>query len=148
MKNKPMKSIVQLLCLGWLMMLVNIVQAEVVDIDNPTLKTLLAEGIPLVDLRTQGEWAQTGVVAGSIEETFFDEAGKHRAGPWLESVGNQTNGETALILICHSGVRSKVVADWLVANDLYGKVYNVKAGIDHWIRSGGSVTMSEAAAAN
>ena len=56
-------------------------QAEVVDIGNDQLKALFKQGTPVVDLRTAGEWRQTGVVKGSQMITLFDEQGRALAQP-------------------------------------------------------------------
>ena len=50
--------------------------AEVVNVDNAELARLAASGVPVIDVRTEGEWKQTGVIGGSKLVTYFDEQGK------------------------------------------------------------------------
>ena len=39
--------------------------------------------------------------------------------------------ETPLVIMCHSGVRSRNVAEFLIANG-FDSVFNLKGGIDAW----------------
>ena len=41
------------------------VSAEVINIDNAELARLVAKGVPVIDIRTAGEWKSTGVIPGS-----------------------------------------------------------------------------------
>ena len=122
---------------------INQARAEVVDIGENQLSDLLAKNVRIVDLRRADEWQDTGVIEGSILETFFDEKGNHRAKQWFESVSGQTSESEQLILICHTGVRSKVVANWLDKFSPYEKIYNVKDGIAKWIGMGRKVVKPE-----
>ena len=58
--------------------------AFVEDLSNDQLAALVSEGVPLVDIRRQGEWEETGIVAGSQLLTFFDERNKYDLDLWLE----------------------------------------------------------------
>ena len=40
------------------------------------LKNLISEGVPLIDIRTPGEWSETGIIEGSYQITFFNEKGE------------------------------------------------------------------------
>ena len=42
-----------------------VARAGVVNIDNAYLERLAAEGVRIVDIRTEPEWRATGVIAGS-----------------------------------------------------------------------------------
>ena len=57
-----------LLCLATLT-----ARAEIINIDNAELARLAASGVPVIDIRTEGEWKETGVIAGSRLLTFFDD---------------------------------------------------------------------------
>ena len=46
--------------------------AEVVNVDNAELARLAASGVPVIDVRTEGEWKQSGVISGSKLLTYFD----------------------------------------------------------------------------
>ena len=46
------------------------------SVDNAQLKTLLAQGVPIYDVRRAEEWQQTGVVEGSRTLTWVDNSGQ------------------------------------------------------------------------
>ena len=45
------------------------------NVDNAGLKTLLAQGVPVYDIRRAEEWRATGVVEGSRKLTYVDARG-------------------------------------------------------------------------
>ena len=110
--------------------------AEIIHINNGELKALIAEDVTLIDVRRNEEWKQTGVVDGSHPLTFFDKAGNYDAKAWLSDLSSIVPKDQPVILICHAGVRSKVIANWLSNGVGYQKVYNVKKGIEDWIDQG------------
>lgn len=114
-------------------------QAEVVDISNAELDKLVKSGVPVIDIRTQAEWEETGIVKGSALLTFFDERGRTDAIGWLSKVFPVVKPEQPVIVICRSGNRTKPVSLFLSEQAGYAKVYNVKDGIKGWIKSGGEV---------
>jgi rhodanese-related sulfurtransferase len=118
------------------------VQAEVIDIDTAELERLAASGVPIIDIRTQPEWEQTGIVAGSKLLTFFDERGKHDAPAWLEKVKPFAAANQPVIVICRSGNRTQAVSNFLSQQAGYSKVYNVKYGINRWLKEGRPVTQA------
>lgn len=114
-------------------------RAEVVNISSAELQSLVSRGVPVVDIRVAWEWRETGVVPGSRKMTFFDDRGGYDAGAWLASLSRVADREP-VILICHTGVRSRVIANWLSGGVGYRRVYNVTQGIDDWIRRGHPTT--------
>ena len=114
-------------------------RAEVIDIDNAELAQLLKSGVPVVDIRLQSEWEETGIVAGSQLLTFFDERGRHDAPAWLEKLKPVAGPNQPVIVICRTGNRTKPVSQFLSQQAGYSKVYNVKSGIKGWIAGGNPV---------
>ena len=119
------------------------VQAEMIDIDSAELTRLQKSGVPVVDIRTAPEWEETGIVPGSRLLTFFDERGRYDAGRWLEQLKATARPEQAVILICRTGNRTRMVGQMLSQQAGYAKVYNVKTGIKGWQRDGGAVTAAQ-----
>ena len=111
-------------------------RAEVVNISSTELKSLADQGVPLIDVRLAEEWIETGVVPGSLKMTFFDEKGGYDAKAWFGELNQVAGRDEPVILICHTGVRSKVIANWLSGGMGYARVYNVTRGIDDWTRRG------------
>lgn len=114
-------------------------RAEIIDIDNAQLDKLSKSGVPVIDIRLQSEWEETGIVAGSRLLTFFDEKGKVDAPAWLEKVKPIAGPNQPVIVICRSGNRTKAVSQFLSQQAGYATVYNVKQGIKGWIGAGGPV---------
>lgn len=115
------------------------VQAEIIDIDNAQLDKLSKSGVPVIDIRLQSEWEETGIVSGSKLLTFFDDKGKADPPAWLEKLKPIAKPNEPVIVICRSGNRTKAVSQFLSQQAGYATVYNVKQGIKGWIAAGGPV---------
>lgn len=108
--------------------------ADIIDVGNEELRQLMAQGVKLVDLRTAGEWQQTGVVEGSHMITLFDEKG--RANPdWIREVNALSASDRPIALICRTGNRTRVAAKALNDASPSRKIYNVRAGITGWTKA-------------
>jgi rhodanese-related sulfurtransferase len=114
-------------------------QAEVKNIDNEELKALMAQGVPIIDIRRPDEWKQTGVVKGSHLNTFFDRNGRYDVRAWLARLAPIAGKDDPFILICRTGNRTGTVSRFLDQKLGYKKVYNVQRGITDWIRKGNPV---------
>lgn len=117
-----------------------IAQAEVIDIDNAEFDRLAKSGVAIIDIRTQPEWEETGIVANSKLLTFFDDRGRSDPAAWLEKVKPFAKPDQPVVVICRSGNRTKAVSQFMSQQAGYAKVYNVKNGINRWLKEGGAVT--------
>jgi rhodanese-related sulfurtransferase len=124
-------------------LLAPVASAETVDIGPEELKSLLDKGVPIVDLRTAGEWRQTGVVKGSQLITLFDEQGRADPGDWQRKLDKLVPADKPVILICRSGNRTGQAAQMLQRAGRKGVVYNVRGGIAGWAREGRAVVALE-----
>ena len=106
--------------------------AQVENIDNDKLALLLSKGIPIIDIREEKEWNETGIVPASRLITFFDSDGQYDAKKWLKELKTTVKRDQPLILICRSGRRSLIVANFLSRDKKFPKVYNVEDGIVGW----------------
>lgn len=106
-------------------------RAEIIDIDNAQLASLSSSGVPVIDIRTAPEWEETGIVPGSRLLTLFDEHGNSDPAAWLEKVKAIAKPGDPVIVMCHSGGRTRA-ASQLLSRQGYAKVYNVKQGIRAW----------------
>ena len=111
------------------------------NINNDEFKQLMEQGVAVIDVRTPSEWNKTGVVEGSHLLMFYDDRGKYDLNAWLEGVAEIASKEEPLILICHSGGRTKQLGKYLANVAGYQEVYNVKRGIAYWIKKNNSVVM-------
>lgn len=110
--------------------------AGVINVDAQELSELLEDNTTLVDVRTKGEWKETGIVENSLQMTFFDERGQYDAGKWLSDLMAASSPDAPVILICHTGSRTKLIAEWLDKGGYFAQIYNVRNGIDEWMRRG------------
>lgn len=112
----------------------SLARADVVHIDNSELERLMAQRVPVVDIRTEPEWRETGIVPGSRLLTFFDERGRADPAQWLNQIKPAAPVDKPIIVICRSGNRTLAVAKFLSEQAGYKTVYNVKYGIRGWIK--------------
>jgi len=114
-------------------------RAEIVTIGNAELARLAARGVPVIDVRTEKEWKETGVIPGSRLITYFDENGKSNPPQWLEKFKAVAAPGQPVILVCRSGRRSAAATQFLAEQAGYKTVYNVGQGINGWVAEGRAV---------
>jgi len=100
--------------------------------DNDQLKALLAQGVPIYDIRRPEEWRSTGVVEGSRKLTFVDAGGRPNP-EFLPRFTAEVGKDDPVVLICRTGSRSDKLARELMEKQGYTQVYNVRHGITGWI---------------
>ena len=89
---------------------------------------ILDSKIPIVDIRTVGEWKETGILKGSIPIEFFNEKGKYNIPAFLAQLNAKVDTTKPFALICRTGSRTKLVAVFL-SNTYNYKVTNITGGI-------------------
>ena len=111
-------------------------EAGVTNITNQELAALLEKGATLIDIRTEPEWRQTGIVPDSHLLMLFDEQ-RRVVDPdgWIKKVKQLVPLDKPVILICRVGNRTVPATQFLVRSG-YKKVYNVTGGIVHWVKAG------------
>lgn len=120
--------------LFWLLFGITFLMAERIDITPSELEALQNQGVRVVDIRTEPEWQQTGVIPQSERLTFFDARGNYDALGFLKRLEQRRiTPQTPLILVCRSGNRTLSVANYLSSQG-FEKVYNLKNGIIEWIK--------------
>lgn len=102
------------------------------NVDNAGLKALIAQGVPVYDIRRPEEWKQTGVVAGSRLLTWVDGGGRPNP-QFLPALTAGVDKAAPIVLICRTGNRTDQLARELMEKHGYTKVYNVRDGITRWI---------------
>ena len=107
-------------------------RAELIDIDHSELAALIEQGVPVIDVRRADEWQRTGVIENSLLQTFFEKKGRYDAAGWFAALEASVNTAEPFILICHSGVRSSRIGEWL--GKQLPTVYNVEDGIVEWLK--------------
>ena len=116
------------------------VTAEVIDIDNRELSNLIEKDIKIVDVRTQNEWKSNGIIKGSILISLLDKKNKFIFENWYEYFNKKISKNEAVIFVCALGVRSKFITNLISKKKPDLKIYNLKKGINNWIRSGNKIS--------
>ncbi len=112
------------------------------NVDNAELKILLAQGVPLYDVRRPEEWRQTGVLESSRKLTFVDAAGRPNPS-FLADFSARVGKNDPVALICRTGNRTDALARKLMEKHGYTQVYNVRNGITGWIGEGNPVVKND-----
>ena len=112
------------------------VNAEVIDINNRELSDLIEKKIKVIDVRTQNEWKSNGIIKGSFLRSLLNKNKKFIFEDWYKMFNNDFGRDKSRIFICASGVRSNYISHLVKNKDPDLIVYNLKKGINNWIRSG------------
>ncbi len=102
------------------------------NLNNQQLNELLAQDIPIYDVRRPEEWRKTGVVEDSRLLTFVDKSGRLKPN-FLPQFTAEIDKNQPVILICRTGNRTDTLARYLVEKLGYTQVYNARDGITRWI---------------
>jgi len=89
--------------------------------------------IPIIDIRTEGEWADTGILDGVIPITFFDEMGQYDLDDFLEKLHKIIGDKSKqFALICRTGSRTGQITSFL--NKQGYKGINLQGGMFYVMR--------------
>ena len=109
--------------------------AEVKEVNNQEIVSLMQSGVPIIDIRRASEWHDTGIIKQSNLLTFFDQKGNYDVKEWLLKLKKIAKEGDSVIIICRSGRRSGIVSKFLDEQANYTSVYNASGGILSWISS-------------
>ena len=91
-------------------------------------KDFLKKDIKIIDIRTPGEWNETGIVKGAYTIMFFDEKGKFNVEEFLEKLNKIVKKDEQFALICRTGSRTAEIAKFL-SSELGYNVINLGGGM-------------------
>ncbi len=84
--------------------------------------------IPVIDIRTPGEWRQTGIVKDAHTIMFFDDRGGYNVDAFLKALNQAVDTKKPFALICRTGSRTAMISDFL-DKELGYKVINLTGGM-------------------
>jgi rhodanese-related sulfurtransferase len=91
---------------------------------------LQKKGAPIIDIRTPGEWKETGVIPGTTKIMFFDEKGGYDVEKFLSELKKVVkNEDQPFILVCRTASRTKMVGRFLAKDLGYKHVKELTGGI-------------------
>jgi len=91
---------------------------------------ILDSDLPIVDVRTPGEWKETGLLKGAIPIMFFNEQGKYNINVFLKELNAKVDTTKPFAIICHTGSRTSMIAPWM-SKELNYKVVNLLGGMEY-----------------
>ena len=91
-------------------------------------RAFLNKHIPIVDIRTPGEWRETGVLKDAIPIMFFDERGNYNIPLFLKELSAKVDVKKPFALICRTGSRTRLVSQFL-SKELGYEVYDLQGGM-------------------
>ena len=109
--------------------------AEIFEVNNEKIKMLLENSVPLIDIRTEGEWYETGVINSSHLLTFLDKDGNYDFKKWMIEVEEIADENGPVIIMCRSGRRSRIVSNMIIKENSEYLIYHATIGIKSWIES-------------
>ena len=84
--------------------------------------------VPIVDIRTPGEWKETGLLKGAIPIMLFDERGNYDLKLFLKQLNDSVDTTKPFAIICRTGSRTVVLANFLSKKMNY-QIINLKSGM-------------------
>lgn len=91
---------------------------------------ILDSELPIVDVRTEPEWKETGLLKGAIPIVFFSEKGQPLVNSFLKELNEKVDTSKPFAIICRTGSRTSVIAPWL-SKELNYKVINISGGMEY-----------------
>lgn len=95
-------------------------------VDPLGARRLMDDGAVLLDVRTFEEWA-AGRASGAVHIPLFE----------LPERLDELVGAPAVVCVCHTGVRSRRAALFLLENGV--NAVNLEGGMDAWVAAGAPV---------
>jgi rhodanese-related sulfurtransferase len=96
--------------------------------------SVVKQPMTIIDIRTEAEWRQTGIVAGAIPLTFFDAKGRYDANAFLQELDKHVRKDVPFAIICRTGNRTTAVSEFL--GELGYEVINLQGGMVELVKQG------------
>ncbi|WP_303851432.1 rhodanese-like domain-containing protein [Seleniivibrio woodruffii] len=97
--------------------------------NQPLSQNLIDSGVKIIDIRTKGEWVQTGIVPGAFTLTYFDEKGNYNNQAFLSELEKIVPDKNEKFgIICRSGNRTSKLLPVLHDNG-YINAFDILGGV-------------------
>ena len=116
-----------------LLLLCSHIAAEVIN-EYPEQK-LLDSGITIIDIRTQEEWKESGLIKGSVPITFWYADGSYNLSLFMKKLKEHVKEGEKFALICHVGSRTAEVSAFL-SQEYNMQVINLLGGMEYLRKNG------------
>ena len=122
---------------AYILLLPILLFAEVKNLDVSTFEKMVQSGVPVIDIRTPGEWKETGIIEKSKTIMFFQPNGRYDLQDFLNRLKKLgIDRDKPFILVCRSSSRTRMLGNFLSEKLGYKNVYHLQGGILNWKRHG------------
>jgi rhodanese-related sulfurtransferase len=109
------------------------------DINTTQLLELQQQGAIIIDVRTPGEWNETGIIPGAKKAMYFNQQMQPVEDQFLKELNSIiSKTDKPVVLYCRSGGRSGKAAKLIAEKNLVKNVYSLDGGIKQWLSEGKS----------
>ena len=123
-----------------LIMVVSLASAELKHVWASEAFLKENKNMKIIDIRTPGEWIETGIVEGSHTIMFFNEQGGFDVPKFLAELDKVVKKDEQFAIICRTGSRTYEVGKFLGHQAGYN-VINMAGGIEKMMTEGYKPTM-------
>lgn len=121
-----------------LLFFATLVVAEVTNVPV-TIDFVKSNKMKIIDIRTQSEWKQMGIIKNAHLLTFFDEESKYNVKKFTKKLNEIVEKDEQFAIICNTSSRTKLVSN-LLGNKLDYHVVNLIGGMETLVKDGYKVT--------
>ncbi|RUM62849.1 MAG: rhodanese-like domain-containing protein [Sulfurimonas sp.] len=117
-----------------ILLLILLAASLLAELKNSYLtQEILNSDLPIVDVRTVGEWKNEGILKNAIPIEFYNEKGKYNINAFLTDLNAKVDTTKPFAIICRKGNRTSVIAPWLSQKHNYN-VTNILGGMEYAIK--------------
>jgi len=121
-----------------LLFFATILAAEVTNLPV-TIDFVKSNKMKIIDIRTQSEWREMGIIKNAYLLTFFDEESHYNIKKFTKKLNKIVKKDEQFALISNTSSRTKLVSN-LLGHKLNYNVVNLVGGMDKLIKDGYKVT--------
>lgn len=122
-----------------LLFLCSSLMAEVTNIDV-TAEFIEENKVKIIDIRTENEWEEMGVISGAYLITFFTKKNDFHSESFLKELDSVVEKDERFAIISNTSSRSKLVSNFLGHKHNY-KVINLMGGMTKLLKEGYEVKL-------
>ena len=121
-----------------LLFFATILVAEVTNLPV-TIDFIKSNNMKIIDIRTQSEWRDMGIIKNAYLLTFFDEESHYNIKKFTKKLNKIVKKDEQFALISNTSSRTKLVSN-LLGHKLKYNVVNLVGGMEKLIKDGYKVT--------
>ncbi len=113
---------------------------QLLSLQKENFFLLMEKKFILIDIRTEKEWQNTGVIEGSYKISAFDSKGNLNPN-FLKMYKKNVKENDYVVFLSDKGEISSILANGFVENLGMKNIYSLKGGIQEWIIKGNKINI-------